>query len=801
MAKINHNNIMDTIDVSIENAKENNVLHHYAQNEFLKGGHLKIDDNDLWHFANTGYLGLEQDYRLKTAAAKAIFNYGTQFPLSKTYVSHPLYNELELLLHQIYRKQPLVVAKNSTLAHIGTIPHIVDYGDLVILDHQVHWSVQNACAVLKNKGIPVLMIRHNNMEQLEEFILKYTNQYKKIWYMADGIYSMYGDTLPVADIDRFLKKYKNFHLYVDDVHGMSWLGTHGSGFISSHWPKLDQRMVLITTLSKTFGASGAVILSGDATVIGKIKNFGGPLTFSAQLEPASVAAAIASAKIHLSPEIYNLQNALWSRIRVFQDLLVEAKIPLMSTGETPVFYVATGMPETAYYLIKKLALDGFYVNPGLFPAVPANNAGLRITVCNHNHLGEIVGLAKSLKKHFPKALIATGNSYEKLGRSFKRKFSDVMELKIPQKSIFNSQSFTSILEINPDEWNRYLIDQAFDYDGFAFIEKYFSSLDKEDPNYMEFKYHLVRNHLNEVEALTQTSVSLWKEDMLAQESVSNKIEEIRKSDPRFLTEKVLSTGSVFSEGLHFYLNKNAKSNTHLERTFFDLLEVDFEQHNYGKLVLRDLNKKSYLYDTLYDRGYVMVEMPDTAIFSNFDWVEVSEFENILSKRSRRHFREEVLPFIDHYQIETVDVLSEEDLKRAYELYLNVKENNIAINNFSYNYDLFQEMNNSELWKFLLLKEKDSNTIDGIMFCYINKANNSFNPILVGMTSDEGGRLNRYRQLLFHTILYAKANNYSKIYFGLSAIFEKRKLGAKVFYKSAFVRMKDNYNSDLLQSFE
>ncbi|MBA5791568.1 aminotransferase class I/II-fold pyridoxal phosphate-dependent enzyme [Flavobacterium sp. xlx-214] len=799
MAKINHNDIMDTIDVSIENAKDNKVLHLYAQNKFLRGGHLKIDRFELKHFANTGYLGLEQDMRLKQAAVTAIYNFGTQFPLSKTYISHPLYSELEKHLDIIFNRQPLVVTKNSTLAHIGTIPHAVSYDDMVILDHQVHWSVQNACLVLKTKDVPIRLIRHNDMKQLEDYLKKYANKYSKIWYMADGIYSMYGDTLPVSDLKHLMKKYKNLNLYLDDVHGMSWMGINGSGFVKSHWPFLDSRIVLVSTLSKTFGASGSVVVSGDASLINKVRNFGGPLTFSAQLEPASVAAAIASAKIHLSPEIYQLQEQLLLRIHVFQEALVKAKIPLMSTGETPVFFVATGMPTTAYVLAQKLNMERFYVSVAVFPAVPVNNAGLRITVCNHNKIEDIIYLARILEKEYPRALVATGNSYEKVGRAFKRHFVGPEIKEHASRAFFSSFTYDKIDAVKKEEWNVYLKDHALDYDGFSFVEKYFSSLDVKDPNFMEFKYHLVRNL--EGEALTQTSISLWKEDMLSKEAVSKKIEEIRVSNPLFLTEKVHSTGSVFTEGNHVYINKKAKHFNWLQRAFFDSMEEVFEHSVCGKLVIRDFRRKSFMYHMTHERGYVTVEMPDSAVFSNFEWNDLLGFEQSLSKRSRRHFRAEVLPFIDTYDVSVVDTLSTSDLEKAYELYLNVKANNIAINNFSYNYDLFQAMNASNLWKFLILKQKGSNDIEGVMFCYVNKTNNSFNPILVGMSNNEPQRLVLYRQLLFQTILFAKQQSFSKIYLGVSAIFEKRKLGAEIFYRSAYARMKDTYNSDLLQTFE
>ena len=101
------------------------------------------------------------------------------------------------------------------------------------------------------------------MEQLEDYLVKYKDKHQKIWYMADGIYSMYGDHAPIDKLKQLIKKYPCLHIYFDDVHGMSWIGERGAGFVKSHWSKIPENMVLISTLSKTFGASGATIICGD----------------------------------------------------------------------------------------------------------------------------------------------------------------------------------------------------------------------------------------------------------------------------------------------------------------------------------------------------------------------------------------------------------------------------------------------------------------------------------------------------------------------------------------------------------
>src|SRR5690606_1880195 len=167
MAKLQPTNFLDTVHDVFTDAIKAGVLHLHAEGKKLTGRHIEIKGRQLSHFGTTGYLGLEQDTRLKAAALHAIEHYGTQFPISKSYISHPLYQQLEEQVYAMYG-QPVVITKNSTLGHMGVIPSIVKDQDAIILDHQVHWSVQNAAKILKTRSIPIALIRHSDLNMLED---------------------------------------------------------------------------------------------------------------------------------------------------------------------------------------------------------------------------------------------------------------------------------------------------------------------------------------------------------------------------------------------------------------------------------------------------------------------------------------------------------------------------------------------------------------------------------------------------------------------------------------------------------
>jgi len=792
MAKINHNNAFETINSFIENARIQNAVHLYAQDKQLTGKSLRINDRDCWHFAATGYLGMEQDIRLKQAAADAIMQYGTQFPLSKTYISHPLYAELEQLLFNMFNR-PVIVCKNSTLAHLGVIPQAVGDDDVVVMDHQVHWSVQHACKMVKAGGVPVHMIRHNNMEQLEDLLKKYRSTGRKVWYMADGIYSMYGDHAPVEQLQLLAQKYPALHLYIDDVHGTGWIGKNGTGFAYSHWNGVPHNMVLVTTLSKTFGASGAVVLCGDPNLHAQVKNFGGPLTFSAQLEPAAVAAATAAAKIFLSPEITVLQNTLMERIALMNSLLSATDIPLVANCNTPVFYVATAMPQTAYLLVNRLMEEGCIVNPGIFPAVPVKNAGLRITVSNHNEPQHIETLVQALIHHYPLALEQTNNSLQTVRAAFRMK-QEVKDVKPMVNHDYTIKKWNGITEIPETLWNDTLgKGNALDHAGMLFVEKAFTNLPKPSFNTMKFWYYGFFDANDECVGMVGMSEALWKEDMLAKPQVSQRIEEVRKEDPLFLTSNAWSSGSTFSEGLHLYVkNENPEVLSEMIRT----IAADFDTSTAEQLVFRDFEEDPIRNAIFLDNGFVQVEMPDTAIADLTD----SDIGAMLSKRNRRHFKEEVLPYTAIYSVELTTVLTHQELETAYRLYLMVKDNNLAINNFPYEEQVFNDMNQHPNWYFIKAVNPADGSLVGCMFCYKNDATQSFSPVLVGM-DEVPDRLLLYRQLLYHTLLFTVELKCTTSFLGLSASFEKKKLGARIIKKYAYVQAKDTYRSDLLSTFE
>jgi len=348
------------------------------------------------NFGSCSYLGLETDLRLKNAACDAVTRYGVQFSSSRAYVSCPLYRDLERLLGALF-EAPLVVAPTATLAHQAALPVLVRPGDAVVCDQLVHHSVQGVLPILKVQGTDCRIIRHNRMDRLEQLVVDLGRKHERVWYLADGIYSMHGDTAPVAVLHALVSRHRQLHLYVDDSHGLGWRGTHGRGQMLGTGP-IPPRTVVALGFAKAFAAGGAAVVFSDDRWSRQVRLCGGPMIFSGPLQPALLGAAIASARVFLSKEIYQRQKRLLERVRLFNTLAKARHIPLASTGETPIRFITIGTNEATYGLGAALMDDGYLTNVAVFPAVSKGQGGLRVTLTLHQTHDDIRGLIDAVAR-------------------------------------------------------------------------------------------------------------------------------------------------------------------------------------------------------------------------------------------------------------------------------------------------------------------------------------------------------------------------------------------------------------------
>ncbi len=417
--KSKHEQIIETVTNVAKVTTKLGIVHCNSQDTEFDGRHVTVDGAKLLFFGSCGYLGIERHPALVNAGIEALKTHGVQFASSRAYISSIFYGEAEELFAKMFGR-PSLVFQSLTLGHITNLPLLVGDGDAVIIDIRAHDSIQSAAGMLKLRGIHLEVIRHSRMDMLEERIKVLKNRFKKIWYLADGVYSMHGDFVPIKKLYELADKYEQLHMYIDDIHGMSWTGPMGTGMVMAEAPYYHRKLFLTTGLSKAFGTTGGVLVFPDDDYFKLVKTCGRGFIFSIQMPPSALASTIASCKLHMSPEITVLQTSIKEKIKYFNKRANELELLLINEEVSPVFFIGVGKPEVGYEMVARLKKAGYFFNLSVFPAVSLVHTGLRITLNNNLNINDIEGLLTTIKENFMDVLKVHNTSFEEVKKAFEK---------------------------------------------------------------------------------------------------------------------------------------------------------------------------------------------------------------------------------------------------------------------------------------------------------------------------------------------------------------------------------------------
>lgn len=164
-------------------------------------------------------------------------------------------------------------------------------------------------------------------------------------------------------------------LFIDDSHSLSLVGERGEGFVRSRLV-MNPLTVIVTSLGKGFGTGGGVAMLGDPAMSRFLTRQAGPVGWSQNMALPLVGASLASAAIHRSSELGQLQRRLDENVAYFDELL-----PTSFAGNgLPVRRITVGDADRAVQLSAELYRRGFYSSAVFFPIVPQGQAGLRIMI-------------------------------------------------------------------------------------------------------------------------------------------------------------------------------------------------------------------------------------------------------------------------------------------------------------------------------------------------------------------------------------------------------------------------------------
>lgn len=354
-------------------------------------GTIEVDGKTLVNMGSCSYLGLNRRPELIEAAVGGVRSFGVSYSSSRTYSSLGLYRTLESLLSEI-TGSPVIVTGSTTLAHLAALPALVEHTDVVAIDAQAHASLHLACSVLAARGVRVESIPHNDLDELRGVIGRGP---ARVWYVADSIYSMFGDIGPLDGVRALMDEHPTLHCYLDDAHGFGWAGENGRGVVLGDHP-IHERMIVSASLSKTFGAGGGLLICPDESTRKRLLRTGGTLTFGGPVQTAELAAGVAAAEILLSDEHPELQRRLAERFTTVIDTAARVGVRLASTAPTPVWFAEIGSLDRALEVGVGLREAGFMANVSGYPVVPHGRAGIRFTTTLAQTPGQLSGFLEAV---------------------------------------------------------------------------------------------------------------------------------------------------------------------------------------------------------------------------------------------------------------------------------------------------------------------------------------------------------------------------------------------------------------------
>lgn len=273
----------------------------------------EVLNHDILDFASNDYLGLAHNKELHESTCQTL----SLLPLHSSKASllvngyHQIHKDFEQALCEANGFEDGVVMGSGFNANIALIESLVRRGDVLFMDEKYH-----ASGVLASRleGIQVHFFAHNNMNELKNLFMDFSNAKRKI-VAVEGIYSMDGDIVDpeVFDIcDR-----DNTVLIVDEAHSSGVVGENLMGVFNHYNIEIKPNFIKMGTLGKAYGSFGAFILSSEH-IIDYLINRAKPIIYATSLSLYDTLLAHNSLK-------YILKNKeeLKKEIKLRQDVIFE----------------------------------------------------------------------------------------------------------------------------------------------------------------------------------------------------------------------------------------------------------------------------------------------------------------------------------------------------------------------------------------------------------------------------------------------------------------------------------------------
>lgn len=379
----------------------------YRQRQVLmspQGAEVCIDGKSYLAFCSNDYLGLANHPEVIRALQRAADRYGVGSGAAHLVNGHSVeHHALEQELAEFTGRPRALLFSTGYMANLGVASALLGRHDHVFEDRLNHASLVDAGLLARAR---LHRYAHGDAEALAARLQG--RRQGRALVVTDGVFSMDGDLAPLPRLAQVACAHGAW-LMVDDAHGFGVLGQEGRGTLDHYCLSLEDVPVVVGTLGKALGTSGAFVAGSDElieTLIQKARTY----IYTTAAPPAVAAATRASLALARKEDWRRERlRALIERLRRGAQ---ELGLPLVDSP-TPIQPLLVGDAGQALRLSAALRAQGILISAIRPPTVPVGTARLRITLSalhEGHHIDRLLqALHQVMKVQTPAAKASTSD--------------------------------------------------------------------------------------------------------------------------------------------------------------------------------------------------------------------------------------------------------------------------------------------------------------------------------------------------------------------------------------------------------
>ncbi len=376
------------LGAALQQRREQDLFRERLTLDSAQGPTVRVDGRELLNFCSNDYLGLASHPRVVESFRSAANTYGVGSGASHLVCGHSRpHQELEEALARLTGRPRALLFSSGFAANTGTLTTLLEPGDRVFQDRLNHASLLDGGL---HSGARFRRFAHNDVADLARRLG--AGDGPKL-VVVDGVFSMDGDTAPLAELAALCRQEKAW-LMVDDAHGIGVMGEQGAGSVQAAGLDTVDVPVLMATLGKALGTAGAFVAGDELLIEGLIQQTRNYI-YTTATPPALAAAALAAVEL--------LQEESWRRehlhrlIARFRHGAADLGLDLMSSTSA-IQPLLIGDARQAVLFSQQLRERGLLVGAIRPPTVPAGTSRLRITLSAAHSEQQVDRLLEELGK-------------------------------------------------------------------------------------------------------------------------------------------------------------------------------------------------------------------------------------------------------------------------------------------------------------------------------------------------------------------------------------------------------------------